>query len=70
MWVTMRCAGTEDVHVFAVPDKIGHRIAEGGQCPCGAYVRPENPRIVLHRSADQREIIEEAEEILKGEGTP
>lgn len=65
MWIRMFCPGTEMQHVFPVPDADGHRIAEDGKCPCGAWIREDAPGVVLHRSRDAREVIEDAEAILR-----
>lgn len=65
MWVRMFCPGTETQHVFPVPDADGHRIAEDGECPCGPR-RDDELNIIVHRSSDSREAVEDAERILKG----
>lgn len=51
-------------HIFAAPDDHGHRIAEDGKCPCGTYSRPDQPYIILHRTSDGREYVEDAEAII------
>ena len=68
MWVRMFLPGTEDQHIFPVPDAGGHRISEDGECPCGARRDPECPSLVMHRSRDHREAVEEAEALLKESG--
>jgi hypothetical protein len=60
----MFCPGTEDQRIFPIPDADGHRIAEDGICPCGAIRRADEPNLVVHRSADGREFVEDAEAIF------
>ena len=63
IWIRMFCPGTEDQHIFAVPDE-GHRICEDRACPCGPKIDIEH-RLVIHRSDDGREYVEEAEAIIR-----
>jgi hypothetical protein len=60
------------MHVYPVNDEHLH-VLEGTMCPCGPDVEWNDPKtgeayvhpIVIHNSFDRREVIEEAEQILR-----
>lgn len=65
-WVRMFCGLADDQHIFPLLDSNGHRIAEDGECPCGAARDSEAPSLVVHRAWDGRDVIEQAEAIVNG----
>jgi hypothetical protein len=62
------------IHVFPIGDKREHE-TKGTMCWCGPHVEWSDPEtgetyaeaLVIHHATDHREIVEEAERIIKGE---
>ena len=58
------------IHVMPVGDLREHEESDG--CPCGPDVRwgdedgPFDECVVIHRSWDGREVVEEAEALIRG----
>ena len=52
------------IHVYPINDEREHDIRDTTMCWCDPSLDTENPEIiVIHNSADCRELIEQAEEI-------
>lgn len=56
------------VHVYPIDDIVSH-ILQGDGCLCSPSVETvEGGAVVVHNSWDDRELLEEVEEILEGQG--
>lgn len=58
------------IHVFPLNDEHKH-VLEGTCCPCSPVVEWEHEEaLVIHRSWDGREFVEEAENIINKKESP